>query len=157
MIAIGLFLVTRGAFTPAAILMGIGVLKLGLHWQDPSRRFFEAIQRDASRFNLRLPRDPFVMSGLENVYAKYWQASDAYPSLASQYDELIQSMWMELASTQNGNDWRRIIRRVADGWTTPWSTGERPVEASLDRLKQASSQWQEAQREAFGARGPSRV
>ncbi len=147
---VGIFLLTRGLIFPAGILFAVAALRFGNYWTSPGRRTFGAIRHDARKNDLRIPDDHLSQSLLEGIYAKYWYATERYPSLAAQYDDVMISMWQELRLAGTVNEWRRILQRVLDGWAQPWSEGGRPVEQSLGRLKHAAKLWREAESEAFG-------
>lgn len=147
---VGIFLLTRGLIFPAGILFAVAALRFGNYWSSPNRRTFGAIRHDAGKNGLSVPDDHLSRSLLESIYAKYWYAMERYPSLAAQYDDVMISMWQELKMAGTVNEWRRILQRVLDGWSHPWSEGGRPVERSLGRLKHASQLWREAETEAFG-------
>lgn len=148
--AVGAFLLTRGLILPAGILFAVAAVRFGSYWSNPVRRTHGVIRGDAAKNGLRIPDDHLSQALLERVYAKYWHASERYPSLATQYDDVMISMWQELKVASNVNEWRRILQRVLDGWAQPWSEDHRPVDESLSRLKQASRLWREAEAEAFG-------
>lgn len=147
---VGVFLLTRGVFFPAGILLAIAAIKLGRYWQNPSRRVLAVIRKDAARFGLRVPYDPVIVPNLEKIYAKYWNATENFHSLAPQYDEVLTSMWTELRGAGSIQEWRQIVRRVLEGWSAPWLDADRPVDQSLGRLRRASAQWRDARNEAFG-------
>lgn len=147
---IGVFLLTRGLIFPAGILFFVAALRFSSYWTNPSRRSLAAVRGDAAKNGLRVPDDHLSRSLLESIYAKYWYATERYPSLAAQYDDVMISMWQELKMAGTVNEWRRILQRVLDGWSQPWNEGGRPVEQSLGRLKHASQLWREAETEAFG-------
>ncbi len=147
---VGVFLLTRGLIFPAAILFAFAALRFHSYWSNPSRRSLAAIRGDAAKNGLHMPNDHMALALLENVYAKYWYAAERFPALASQYDDVLVSMWQELKVAGTVTEWRRILQRVLDGWAQPWNDGSRPVEQSLGRLKHASKLWREAETEAFG-------
>jgi hypothetical protein len=147
---VGVFLLAKGLIFPAGILFVIAALRFGSFWSNPMRKTLAVIRGDAARNGLSLPDDPMVLSLLQDVYAKYWHAAERFPSLAPQYDEVMISMWQELKIAGNLSEWRRILRRVVDGWSAPWGEGQRPVEQSLGKLRHASTLWREAEAEVFG-------
>jgi hypothetical protein len=148
--ALGVYLITRGGVAVGVLLIVFAATRLGERAFSPRRRLARRIADDATRFGCPVPHDENVMDGLEAVYAKHASTTAAYPQLASTYDELLESMWIELRTTTRLSEWRRIVRDVAQGWPAPWGQGESPVAESMRRAQRAARQWREAQREAAG-------
>ena len=71
------------------------------------------------------------------LYARYNRTRRAYPSLASVYDDLIASLWLELRGASTVEEWRTLTMRVNAAWPMPWKDSERPVEVSLARAHEA--------------------
>jgi hypothetical protein len=147
---VGIYLLTRGAVFWGLLLLVLGLGKVVRYWTNPSRRLSRRVAADAQRFDCVVPYDENVRDGLEAVYAKHARTSAAYPQLAPTYDELIESMWIELRTTTSLSDWRRILRDVANAWPTPWAQGESPLAESMRKAQRAARQWRDAQREASG-------
>jgi hypothetical protein len=148
MIAVGAYLLAKGAFVGGAIVLAIGAAKLGRWARDPRRTYATQIHGDASAQGVRVPRDYGLWQELNAVYG---QRARVAPSLAADFDDVLGSMWAELRMATTVGEWRRLLAKVRRGLVDLKETGGDPIGESLERFRRSTQAWREAEREARGA------
>jgi hypothetical protein len=143
---VGVFLLTRGAHIVGAIVLAIGIGKLVRRLQWPTSGLPGRIAADAQFHGVRVPADFQIRSDLEAIYS---MRASSNVSLAVEYDDLIQSMWIELKQATTYGQWRRVLHQIRNGLNDE-VRATNVVADSLARFKRANAQWRAAQREAGG-------
>jgi hypothetical protein len=156
LLAVGVWLLSRGVFPAAWILLAVAAVVGSKWYRDPRRLARTGASAAAARHGLLVPDEPWIWSALEQVERRRVASVRAAPALAADFDDVVASMWLELGrGPQTTVAWRDVLTKVLREWPAP-SSGEAgkaagfagPLEESLARLRRASKLWQEARREA---------
>ena len=141
------FLLARGRHGFAFVVFGIVAYKLLRRSFDPRWRWESAIQGRGRRHRISVPHDDDIRRRLNLVEQRIDRASRLTPHLRTEYGEVRESMWRELALATSRHEWRRILDDVLASLPAN-DYSERALATSLEKLKRASRRWQESVVEA---------
>ena len=150
---VGLFVMT---FEPVFIWLLIGAMVLLASEKEEKteklskKNVLFAIGADARRHQLRMPQNKSIRSLLIKVYRKFDRSVKLYPHLESEYQEVIDEMWISMAEEEEFNHWNSVISGVLAGWPEETKKSAGGVQEKLKKVKELSEQWDEAKSEALG-------
>lgn len=145
-VGMGVYLFTQESWIAGSVFVVLGAMRWVTKLKDPKRMLRQAIEAEGQRQGTTIPQDRAVRHGLLALYARYNRTRRAYPALASVYDDLIASLWLELRGASTVDEWRTLVLRMNAAWPLPWKGHERPVEMSLARAHEAVRIWGETHR-----------
>lgn len=142
---VGIGLLSKGIFIGGAIVLAIGVSKLGRWTRDPRRRLSAKIRDDAASQGVRIPNDYRLWQGLSAIYS---QRERVVPTLQGDFDDVLGCMWAELRSAATIGEWREVLSKVRRGFEDLRGSAGDAVGDSLGRYRRSTQRWREAEREA---------
>lgn len=150
---IGLFLLT---FEPVFLWLLVGGLVLlqpvsdGTREENTNSSLLFEIGSDARKYGFNRPRSSTTRRLLIQVYQCYRRSLEIYPHLKQEYSEVIEEMWISLASESDQHAREKIIRLVLEEWPESSRSGDQSIQSKLRNVKELTAQWDEAKHEVQG-------
>jgi len=140
---ISIYFFSIGASYIGFVLASIGILLLNKWRTNPLRQLEAAINNDAKRFHAQVPTSYPLKMDLVRFYSKYSRLSVLYPALKTTYNDLLESMWKNLATAKDKNTWKKIIDLTDKNWPEPVELQEL-LKQKLNTVRKETKLWEEA-------------
>lgn len=150
---VGLYVLT---WEPVILWLFAGAIVL--LWDSPESRPAKIKNRDLSfqigktarEHGLVMPRNSVIRSLLRKIYRQYNRSMEMYPQFESDYKEVIEEMWANMATTQNVEYWKTLLTSVLENWPKNEKALGESIEKKLAEICEKTKQWNEAKSEAMG-------
>lgn len=113
-------------------------------------RLKKKIVSDGNRHGVQIPRNKAVREKLNAIYERYESSRQIYPHLQEHYDELLNRMWLSLASDKDIETWQYLLKSILKDWPADHMEAKKNLKEKLDEVGRLTHQWNEARQEAMG-------
>ena len=118
--------------------------------ESKGQRGIKSAQKDAKKYDLKIPNDVSIRHMIAQVYDRYQQSLKLYPHLEAQYEGIVEDFWKSLVVQSDKDHWRYLLTTILAEWPAEIHRPQNNLRKKLDEVKKLTHQWDDAKKEAFG-------